>query len=167
MPDCTVLSDLFPPLRRRRIELSFEGGDINSDAGLLLLQRVDQRLRLTERIAPHLPDDRDPARITHPTLTLLRQRLNWCERHGCHYMPGLAKNARLQQLSRWTMSAAREGWAMAGEKQRCFGHYWYAAVSWKRMRRVIAKAEVTNLGENPRYVATNLDGDSGRLYDDV
>ncbi|MFO1387153.1 MAG: transposase [Chitinivorax sp.] len=76
MPDCTVLSDLFPPLRRRRIELSFEGGDISSDAGLLLLQRVDQRLKLTERIAPHLPDDRDPARITHPTLMLLRQRVS-------------------------------------------------------------------------------------------
>ena len=44
MPKCTALSDLFAPLRRRQIELSFEGGDISSDAGLLLLQRVDQRL---------------------------------------------------------------------------------------------------------------------------
>lgn len=35
------------------------------------------------------------------------------------------------------------------------------------MRRIIAKAEVTAQGENPRYVVTNLDGPAQTLYDDV
>ena len=48
---------------------------MTSDAGLLLLQRVDCHLKLLERIAPHLPDDRDPSRVTHSTLSLLRQRV--------------------------------------------------------------------------------------------
>lgn len=95
------------------------------------------------------------------------QLLNWCERHRCHYIVGLARNPRLQQISRWSMSSAREGWSLTGEKQRCFGWYYYAAGSWSRLRRVIAKAEVTDLGENPSYVVTNLDGDARQLYDQV
>jgi len=35
------------------------------------------------------------------------------------------------------------------------------------MRRVIAKAEVSAQGENPRYVVTSLDGHPQTLYDDV
>lgn len=68
MPNCTALTDLFPKLKRRQIELSFDGGDVTSDAGLLLLQRIDQHLKLTERVAPHLPDDRDPSRVIHSSL---------------------------------------------------------------------------------------------------
>jgi Transposase DDE domain group 1 len=329
MPNCTAPLPLFSPLKRRQIELSFEGGDVTSDTGLLLLQRTDQHLNLLERIAPHLPDDRDPTRITHSTLSLLRQRvygiaqgyedlndhdrlrhdpllqtalgqlhcagssptlcrfenrenraaamaiarelveqfiagftappselildfdatddpvhgnqenrffhgyygnycflplyvfcgsqllvaylrpsnidaakhsaailkllvkrlratwpgvriifrgdsgfcrqllLNWCERNRVHYIVGLAKNSRLQHISRWSMASALEGWALTGEKQRCFGWYWYRAGSWKVMRHVIAKAEVTAQGENPRYVVTSLDGHPQTLYDEM
>ena len=93
--------------------------------------------------------------------------LNWCERNSVGYIVGLAKNNRLQFISRWSMESAREAWALTGEKQRCFGWYWYAAQSWKVMRRVIAKAEVNSLGENPRYVVTNLDGHPQTLYETV
>lgn len=329
MPNCTTPHSLFSSLKGRKIELSFEGGDVSSDTGLLLLQRVDQHLNLLERIALHLPDDRDPKRITHSTLSLLRQRvygiaqgyedlndhdflrhdsmlqtalgqlhsagssptlcrfenrenraaaiaiahelveqfiasftsppkelildfdatddpvhgnqesrffhgyygnycflplyvfcgsqllvaylrpsnidaakhsaailkllakrlrvawpdvriifrgdsgfcrqrlLNWCERNQVHYIVGLAKNNRLQHISRWSMESALEGLTLTGEKQRCFGWYWYRAKSWKVMRRVIAKAEVSAQGENPRYVVTSLDGHPQTLYDDV
>ncbi|MBY0577875.1 MAG: transposase, partial [Burkholderiales bacterium] len=60
MPNCTALTDLFPGFSRRKIELNFDGGDITGDAGLLLLRQVDSHLGLLSRIAPLLPDDRDP-----------------------------------------------------------------------------------------------------------
>lgn len=44
MPNCTAPFPLFSPLKRRQITLSFEGGDVTSDAGLLLLQRIDGQL---------------------------------------------------------------------------------------------------------------------------
>src|SRR5207247_2884790 len=75
MPDCTALSNLFPKLGRRTIELTFDGGDVTSDAGVLLIQQIDRRLGLLEHIAPLLPDGRDPDRIRHTTLSLLRQRV--------------------------------------------------------------------------------------------
>jgi hypothetical protein len=53
----------------------FEGGDVTSDAGLLLLREVDRKLRLTERVAGSLRDRRDPRYVDHSGLDLLRQRV--------------------------------------------------------------------------------------------
>jgi hypothetical protein len=41
MPNCTEETDLFGALGRRRIEVGFDGGEVSSDAGLLLLRQVD------------------------------------------------------------------------------------------------------------------------------
>ena len=48
---------------------------------------------------------------------------------------------------------------------RWFTDLHYAAGSWNRARRVIAKIEHTAKGSNPRYVVTNLKGDGQALYD--
>jgi hypothetical protein len=60
---------------RRVIEANFEGGDIGSDGGVLLLRRVDERIGLSRAAAAVLSDPRDPARITHSLRNLLAQRL--------------------------------------------------------------------------------------------
>ena len=97
-----------------------------------------------------------------------RQRLlNWCERNEVHYIVGLAKNARLNALSAKLQERAQKSFEATGEKQRLFGDMEYAAGTWRRERRVIAKAEVTDKGPNPRYVVTDLEGDAQALYDGV
>src|SRR6202789_4500923 len=40
-----------------------------------------------------------------------------------------------------------------------------AAHTWDKERAVIAKAEVTEKGKNPRFVLTSLKGDAQRLYE--
>jgi len=52
-----------------------DGGALTSDAGVLLLRQLDERLGLTERLAACLPDGRDPSRVQHAVLPLLRQRI--------------------------------------------------------------------------------------------
>ena len=52
-----------------------------------------------------------------------------------------------------------------GEKQRLFTAFDYAAGSWRRLRWVIAKAEHSAKGANPRFIITNIVGDSQQLYD--
>ena len=54
-----------------------------------------------------------------------------------------------------------------GGKVRLFDEFGYAARSWPRERRVVAKAEHTALGPNTRFVVTSLDvGDDPQgLYD--
>ena len=45
------------------------------DAGLLPLRAFDQRYGLTRGLAERVCDDRDDSRVSHPGLSLLRQRL--------------------------------------------------------------------------------------------
>lgn len=75
MPDCTVQGELFGSVGRRRINVGFDGGDVTSDGGLLLVRKADQQLGLLDRVAAILPDPRDPARIEHSVAELLRQRV--------------------------------------------------------------------------------------------
>jgi hypothetical protein len=93
--------------------------------------------------------------------------LRWCDRHGVHYIVGLAKNERLLALAQPLMEQAAAQYEQARQKQRVFGALQYAAHTWDRARRVIVKAEHTDKGRNPRFVVTNLDGDSATLYDQL
>jgi hypothetical protein len=65
----------FPSFKRRNIEAQFSGGAITSDGGVMLLRAVDQRVGLTERIAEKMHDSRDPNRVQHQLVDLLRQRV--------------------------------------------------------------------------------------------
>ena len=73
MTNCTQESFKFPVLKRRIVEANFQGGDITSDGGVLLLQQVDRRLGLCEAVAPTLDDPRRRASVDHDNLSLLRQ----------------------------------------------------------------------------------------------
>jgi hypothetical protein len=80
------------------------------------------------------------------------------------YVIGLVTNPRLVKNAEPLMKKARSLHAESGEKVRLFGQLRYRAESWTRSRRVIVKAEVMRLGDNPRFVLTTLPGDSGDLY---
>ena len=75
MTECTQVSFDFPPVKRRRIEARFSGGDITSDGGLLLLRQADRRLGLLEAVNARLSDPRDGRYVRHDQLILLRQRV--------------------------------------------------------------------------------------------
>ena len=93
--------------------------------------------------------------------------MRWCDRNGVYYIVGLGENAVLKRMAQpWTVPA-EINYKRTGDKQRLFGSFGYAAASWDRTRRVIAKAEHGALGANPRFVVTNLPGDEQELYDDV
>ena len=62
-------------LRNQAVEVTFDGGTLTSDAGLLLLREVDQRLKLIERIARVVPDPRDPRYIIHTQAEMLTSRI--------------------------------------------------------------------------------------------
>lgn len=59
----------------RHVAVDFDGGQISSDAGALLLRDVDRTLRLTERVAACFQDGRDPDLIEHSVRTLVMQRI--------------------------------------------------------------------------------------------
>src|SRR5262245_8183060 len=91
--------------------------------------------------------------------------LRWCERQGVYYLVGLAKNERLNALSAKLQKRAYRKYQKTGSKMRLFTQFQYKAKTWDKKRRVIAKAEHSERGANPRYVVTNLDGASQVLCD--
>lgn len=93
--------------------------------------------------------------------------LRWCDRHGVDYIVGLPKNARLIRASAALLADAEKAFKQTGQKQRLFGELSYAAGTWDRERRVIARIEHTDKGENPRYVVTSLQDDGQILYEEV
>lgn len=329
MPKCTVERIELGKVGRRAIEANFEGGDLSSDGGLLLLRRADERIGLSRAIAQALGDERDRSRITHrlrdliaqrlyglccgyedlndhdvlradllmqtavgrdgalassPTLCRLetgatrtqvgrlhtvlieqfiashrrapkelvldidasdvplhgaqegaefhayydhhcylplyvfcgqsmlacylrrsridgaknatallkrligrlrqawpkvriivradsgfcRQRLiRWCERSGVGYVIGIARNARLEATVALVELALKEQYEQSGHKQREIGEFRYAADSWDIERRVITRLEYSALGNNPRFVVTNLASEAAELYEQL
>jgi len=324
MPNCTEERDLFGSLGRRRIEVGFDGGEVTSDAGLLLLRQVERKLGLLKAAAQVLPDPRNPELIVHTTEHLLRQRvfglcqgyedlndhdqlrldpalqtaldkrgktaaaqygassptlcrfearasreaavdvhrvlveqfiasfaeppqelildfdatndpvhgeqderhfsafyngycflplyvfcgeqllvaylrsakhdaalhaaaimklltrrlrqawpdvrlvfrgdsgfcrrrlLSWCERNGVDYIVGLQKNSRLLAMAASWREQAQAAFEHHGTPQRVFGEFTYQARTWRKARRVVAKAEHNAQGPNPRFILTSL-----------
>ena len=50
MTKCYQTSTLFSPVKRRKVEADFTGGDISSNGGVLLLAEVDKRSNLSATI---------------------------------------------------------------------------------------------------------------------
>ncbi len=91
--------------------------------------------------------------------------LTWCDQHDVKYVIGLARNSRLQEANAELMGKAEEEFKRTGQKQRLFAAFDHAALTWKAPRWVIAKAEHTEKGANPRFILTNIVGDPQKIYD--
>ena len=65
----------FEPHGRRRGVAAFDGGPITSNAGALLLRRVDRHLSLSDQVADCFTDHRDPRRVRHSLRKLISQRI--------------------------------------------------------------------------------------------
>ncbi|MBV8884623.1 MAG: transposase [Chroococcidiopsidaceae cyanobacterium CP_BM_RX_35] len=65
----------FGQLGRRQVISDFSGGQITSDSGLLLIARLDQHYRITERFAGCFEDHRNQKRVQHSLSDLVAQRV--------------------------------------------------------------------------------------------
>ena len=59
----------------RELVWRFDGGDITSDGGALLLKKLEQRTGIVRRFAACFEDYRRPDRIEHPLVDLILQRV--------------------------------------------------------------------------------------------
>jgi hypothetical protein len=59
----------------RPVVARFDIPDASSDGGLVLLKSIDAQLGLTKRLAACVDDGRQPAKVRHETIELIRQRV--------------------------------------------------------------------------------------------
>ena len=73
--ECNTNQLDFQPLEKRKLVGIFDGGDITSDAGGLLLREVDAKTEIIGRFAECFTDYRDGERIEHSVGELVAQRV--------------------------------------------------------------------------------------------
>ena len=87
--------------------------------------------------------------------------MSWCEQNRVDYVLGLARNSRLQRKIAPAMREAKQELQRTGQAARVFAEFSYRTrKSWSCSRRVIAKAEYLEKGENPRFLVTSLPAES-------
>lgn len=72
---CSAEQLEFACVERRRVVAAFDGGEVTSDAGALLLMRADRAIGLVDRLAACFSDRRLPTAIEHSVRTLVAQRV--------------------------------------------------------------------------------------------
>ena len=75
MTECYQRSFDFPACKSRKVLVDFRGGEVTSDAGVLLVRQADRKLKLTEDLHKRLNDPRRQASCDHRQIELLRQRI--------------------------------------------------------------------------------------------
>lgn len=116
---------------------------------------VEELERIVKRIRARWPAVRI---ILRADSGFCREKLmNWCEREGNEFVLGLARNRRLERAIGTEMQEALALARSSGHSVRVFKELTYRTQkTWSRPRRVIAKAEATLKGPNPRFIVTSL-----------
>ena len=96
------------------------------------------------------------------------EAMDWCEENSVDYVFGLAGNDVLNNEIRDVADdlCVRRAEAQE-EKRRTWAEFRYAAKSWTKPRRVVARLEATTLGFDTRYVVTTLTDPAEHLYETI
>jgi hypothetical protein len=74
MDEATGILPGLPAVAGKPVRVAFDGGRLTSDAGILLLAAIEQRLKIADRLAACLEDRRDPERVVHGLAEMIRYR---------------------------------------------------------------------------------------------
>src|SRR4051794_5422094 len=75
MSEDSLLPFEFPSVAHKKVSVGFDGGQLSSDAGVLVLRGVEKKLGLAVRLASCIRDRRKPERIEHSFEEMLRLRM--------------------------------------------------------------------------------------------
>lgn len=91
--------------------------------------------------------------------------LGLLRRLDCDYILGLSRNKTLDAIAEPWREQCRWRFKPSLGRVRRFHQLQYAADSWARAEKVIARVEATALGTDARFIVTNLPGRGKHLYE--
>lgn len=74
MSETTPFLPGLPAVGGKPVQVSFDGGALSSDTGVLVLAEIDRRLGVSERLAACIEDPRMPERVRHEVAAMIRFR---------------------------------------------------------------------------------------------
>jgi hypothetical protein len=101
-----------------------------------------------------------------------KELYEYFEAHDLEYVVCMAKNPVLEAWAEPLLKPLREAAAAGEAPQATFSECEYRARSWKRIRRVIIKADIAlhpgrKPKDNPRFLVTNIKGSPRRIYEQI
>jgi len=149
------------------LKVAFQGSRVTSDAGLILVRELDERLGLEAILTEHLSDSRHGLNTQFPLPDLLRQSIysrlagyedlnDALETRGVQYAIRIPANKNLE-LAIEDMLFRSPGRPSLKPLVR-YKSFQYQADSWTTARRVVAKVEhhVGELFPRVGFIVTNL-----------
>lgn len=149
----------FGRLGRRVVEGRFDGGSMTSDAGVMLLGAADRKLGLMDAAARCIADPRNPERIQHSVLEMLRQRvyglaLGWedLNDHGV-----LRQDVAIQ-------TAVGVDKATASAPTLCRLEKWADKASASKLHQVLVEQFIASFESAPEELVLDFDATDNPLY---
>ena len=75
MVDVTPFLPGLPPVQGKAVIARFDGGQLSSEGGLLVLREIEGRLGVADRLAACLKDPRAPEKVVHRLAEIIRFRM--------------------------------------------------------------------------------------------
>jgi Transposase DDE domain group 1 len=161
--DCYCYLPLYVFCGRHLLAAKLRRSNIDASAGA-----VEEVARIVDQIRARWP--RVKILLRADSGFARDELMGWCETHAVDYVFGLARNQRLiGAIAEDLAAAAAESLEKSGPARRFADFFWRTLDSWRRARRVVAKAEHLPQGPNPRFVVTSLAAaiDARTLYEDI
>jgi len=145
---------IFDGERGQLVSVVLRPGNAHAARGAMgVLRRVIRRLK--HRFPQTQLVVRGDSAFAVPRVLRMLEELNR-ELGGIAYVVGLAQNAVLLRAGAAALSEARRRFQVTKQTVQHFDAFAYAAESWPQARHVVMKAEVSEHGNNPRFVVTSL-----------
>ncbi len=127
--ECSAPLFDFEPVERRQVVTSFDGGQVTSDGGALLLARTDRAIGLIDRFAGCFGDSRSAELVEHPLRVLVGQRVlgialgyeDLVDHDQLRFHPVLAAKLRPSNIDAWA-GALEEIIRIVGTMLSCRRH---------------------------------------------
>jgi len=143
----------------RKIEVNFDGGNVTSDGGLLILKGIEQKLGLLSKVAKVIADPRNPDLIEHSVHSMLCQRVFGL----CLGYEDLIDHNSLRHDIGFQCAANRDD-ALASAPTLCRMENWSTrSVSWK-IHEAIINQFIASFDSIPQELILDFDATDDRVH---
>lgn len=152
----TAFDLVFPAVGGKEVVSRNDGGDITSDAGLLLVSLADKKLGLSQAMADSITDDRDQAKVVHGVSEMARERIYAiCQDYeDANDLDTLRHDPALKTVCK---RLPKTGDALASQPTICRFENMVGARDQLRMAEAMAKRVISGLGDMTSRIIIDVD----------
>src|SRR5688572_10769357 len=151
------------PVRGKPVHVTFDGGRLSSDAGVLVLAEVERRLGIAERLARCLTDPRSPERVHHTLVEMIRFRVLLI---AAGY-PNANDCDALRSDPAFKMAVGHlpeSGRALCSQPTMCRLENLPTVTALKRMMAAMVELFCDSFSEVPRRIVLDIDDTEDRVH---